>query len=236
MEIEMSKKGQILISLLLIVLFVFIIFKNVNYDLNEFKLSIKAITRQQLTLEEMKSSVIYEAYSQIDQNTKVEEINSLLNKKSKNVIGVFESWYYPYGYLSIWYRENEETRVFVKILSFKTPYITKLSENEFYSVFKCTALEEISDILGEPAILSKTYDKKDAVSDSSYEWGIKTILSKEVIDKLEEQYGEYVSFPNRYSSALNFLKSIGMEKKLRLRVSINTDNTIESFSIEEYKK
>lgn len=232
----MSKKVQILIPILLVVLFAFMIFKNVNYDLHEFKLAIKSISRQQLTLEEMKSSAIYKAYNQIDQNTKVEEINSLLNKKSKNVIGVFESWFYPHGYLSIWYRENENPRVFVKIVSFETPYIIKLAENEFYSIFKCTSTEEISDILGEPAILSKTYDKQEAVSGSSYEWGIKTGLSKEVIDNLEELYGEYVNFPYRYSAPNNFLKSIGVERRLRLRVSINAYNTIESFSIEDYKK
>lgn len=231
----MSKKVRLLTGLFLIALPFFLLLMDVNYNVHEFKLGVKAMTGQQLTLEEMKSASIYKAYNQINQSTRVEDISSFLNKKSKNILDNFESWFYPYGYVSIWYRGNGKPGVFVKIVSFKTPYTTKLAEEELYSVFECNSIEEISGILGEAAILGKTYDKQGAVSDSSYEWGIKTSLSKEIVDNLEKLYGEYVRFPDRYSSPYNFLKSISMERKLRLRVSINADNTIESFSIDEYK-
>lgn len=73
----------------------------VNYNTSEFRFSIKGLLLQELTLEEMKNSNIYKAYNQIDHDTNVEEVNRFLNKKSKNIYEHFESWYYPYGYVSI---------------------------------------------------------------------------------------------------------------------------------------
>lgn len=228
------KKRYALIVCLLIIVYLLVIFKSVNFNLPEFKLSIKTILGQELTLEEMKSTSIYKVYNQIDHDTNVEEINDILNKKSKNILEHFESWYYPYGYVSVWYRENEKSRVFVKIVSFKTPYTVKLTEKELYSVFQCNSLEEIVGILGEPAILGRTHNKDGEITDFSYEWGIKTSLSEKFIEDIEKKYDKYVSFPLSYSSPINFFK--GTEKKLQLSVSIKADNSIESFSLVDNKK
>ena len=61
------------------------VFKGLNYDLFEINLSTKALLRQKLSLEEMKRSSIYKAYNHIENDTTVEEIDNLLNKKSKNI-------------------------------------------------------------------------------------------------------------------------------------------------------
>lgn len=231
----MSKRVRLLIGLSLIALLFFLILMDVNYNLHEFRLGVKSMTGQQLTLEEMKSTSIYKAYGQIDRSTRAEDISKLLGKKSKIVAKGMETWYYPYGYVSIFSRGNGEQGVTLKMVSFKTPYTKKLTEEELRSVFRCTSSEEIAEILGESAILTEAYDKAGTFSGSSFEWGIKANLSKKLIDDLEKLYGEYVSFPHRYSSPFNFLKSIGMERKLRLHVSVKEDKTIESFSVEEYR-
>jgi len=207
----------------------------VNYNLHEFKLGAKSMAGQQLTLEEMKNTSIYKVYKQIDRSTKAEDISKLLGKKGKILYEGLETWYYPYGYVSILSSGNGEQGVTLKMVGFKTPYTKKLTEEELRSVFLCTSPEELAGILGESAILTESYDKTGTFFVSSYEWGIKTSLSKEIIDDLEKLYGEYVSFPYRYSSPYNFLRSIEMERKLRLHVSVTEDKTIESFSVEEYR-
>lgn len=227
------KKRYAFIACILIVVYLLVIFKSVNFNIPEFRLSIKTILRQELTLEEMKSSSIYKAYNLIDHDTNVEEINDVLDKKSKNIYKHFESWYYPYGYLSIWYRENEKSRVFVKTVSFDTPYTAKLTEKELYSVFQCNSLEEIVAILGEPAILGKTYDESGEVTDSRYEWGIETRLSEKFIEDVKRKYDKYVSFPLSYSFPLNFNKRPG---KLRLSVTIEADKIISKFSLDDNRK
>ncbi|HWR61818.1 MAG TPA: hypothetical protein VN580_09425 [Clostridia bacterium] len=201
----------------------------------EFRLGMKTMTGQQLTLEEMKSTSIYKAYKQIDRSTRAGDISKLLGKKGKILYEGLETWYYPYGYVSIFSSENGEQGVTLKMIGFKTPYTKKLTEEELRSVFLCTSPEELAGILGESVILTESYDKTGAFFVSSYEWGIKTSLSKEIIDDLEKLYGEYVSFPHRYSSPYNFLRSIVMERKLRLHVSVKADKAIEGFSVEEYR-
>lgn len=230
----MSKRVRLLTGLSLIALLFFLLLMDVNYNLHEFGLGVKSMARQQLTLEEMKSTSIYKAYNRIDRSTKAEDISKLLGKKGKILYEGLETWYYPYGYVSI-FSGNGEQGVTLKMVSFKTPYTKKLTEEELRSVFLCTSPEELAGILGESAILTESYDKTGAFSASSYEWGIKTSLSKEIIDDLEKLYGEYVSFPYRYSSPYNFMKSVAVERKLRLHVSINTDNTIKGISVEEYR-
>lgn len=226
------KKIYALMASLIIIVYLLVTFISVNFNLDEFKLSIKAALGQELTLEEMKSTSIYKAYNQIDHDTSVEEINDILGKKSKNIYELLESWYYPYGYLSVWYRKDEKPRVFVKTVSFKTPYTIRLTEKELNSVFECNTLEKMISILGEPAILGRTYNNDVEVMDSRYSWGIAVNISEKFIKDTEKKYGKYVSFPLSYSSPINLLKR--MEKKLYLSVSIKEDNCIESFSLDDY--
>jgi len=46
------------------------VFKEVNYDTGDFKLGMKSLLRQELTLEEMKNSNLYKAYEQINHSFK----------------------------------------------------------------------------------------------------------------------------------------------------------------------
>ncbi|HYE80951.1 MAG TPA: hypothetical protein VEG39_02155 [Clostridia bacterium] len=230
----MLEKKYALMALLITALYTLMILNSVNYNFSEFKLSVKTIFGQELTMEEMKGSSIYKAYSLIEHDTGSEEINEFLNKKSKNILGSFESWDYPYGYVSIWYSGEEKTKVFVKTINFRAPYTAKLTLEELDSVFACSTPEEIFNILGEPAILGKTYDKNSNAAELSYEWGIQASLPEKFIEDTEKKYGVYIRQPMSYSSPLNLLKRT--ENKFRLRVSVNADNTITGFSLEEYKR
>jgi hypothetical protein len=219
----------------LIGLLAFLYLFEVNYNLYELKLGLKARLGQQLTLEEMKSTSIYKVYKQISTDTTVEEINRLLDKKDTDHTEKLRTWYYPYGYVSILLEGDNESKVSLKIVNFKTPYIIKLTKEELYEVFKCASSMEIKSMLGEPAIMTASNTDGKAFIDNSYEWGIQTAISKETIEELEELYGNYANFPERYTSPVNFLMGIKMERKLRLHVSINEDNTVERISIEEYR-
>lgn len=226
------KKKDLLIPFITLAVYLFSIFYSVNFDLQEFKIAIKASIGQELTLEEMKSTRIYKAYNQIDDDTSIEEINSILNKKNKNSYGLFDSWYYPYGYLSVWRVKEEQQEEFTKIVSFKTPFTIKLTEEELHTVFECNSLETLTDTFGEPVMLSKTYDNDGEVTEYNYTWRIKTRLTEEFTDEIEKKYGEYVSLPLIYGHSVDFLK---LPKKYRLSVLINSDNNIESFSLDKYK-
>lgn len=207
--------------------YLLIVFMSVNYDLPEFNLSIKTLFRQELTLKEMKASSVYKAYNQINYDTKVGEINNILHKKSKNVLKHFESWYYPYGYVSVLYHENEKQTVFVKLVSFETPYTIKINEKDLYSVFECNTLEQINSILGEPVVLGRTYNKEGEITDYDYSWGIKVNFSEKFVKDIEKKYDKYVRFP------LNSNKNTG---KFVLSVSTKADNSIEGFSLLDYEK
>ncbi|MDD3706152.1 MAG: hypothetical protein PHC45_08850 [Clostridiaceae bacterium] len=228
------KKIYALIIGLLVIAYLSVTLISVNFNLHEFRLTIKTALRQELTLEEMKSTSIYKAYGQIGHDTNIEKINDILDKKSKNIYGVFESWHYPYGYLSVWYREDEKPGMFVKTVSFSTPYTIKLTEKELNSVFECNTPEKIVNILGEPAIFGDTYNKDGEVTDSHLTWGIKTSISEKFLKDTEKKFGGHVSFPLSYRSPISFFKRA--EKKLRLSVSIKADNSVESFSLDDYKK
>jgi hypothetical protein len=228
------KKLYALIFGLLVIVYLSVALISVNFNLHEFKLGIKTALRQELTLEEMKSTSIYKAYGQIDHDTDIEEINDILDKKNKNTYEVFKSWHYPYGYLSVWYREDENPGVFVKTVSFRTPYTIKLTEEELNSIFECDTPEKIISILGEPAILGETYNKDGEVTDSDFTWGIKAGISDGFIKDTEKKFGEYVRFPLSYSYPIKFFK--GTEKKLRLSVSVKADNSVESFSLDDTLK
>lgn len=212
-----------LLAFLLIIIQLVVVLKIVNYNLFEYKLSVKAILGQELTVEEMSSSSIYKTYNQIDYDTKVEEIDNILNKKSKNIYKSFESWYYPFGYLSIFYGGNDEPRVLTKVVMFKTPYTTKLSEEGLYSVFECNSIKNIISLLGEPAILGESYDKNGEVSEKSYEWGIRTSYSEVFVEDIGKKYNDHVSL------------SSSNHGKLRLSVTIGADDRIEKVSLFDSK-
>lgn len=227
------KKRDLLISFLMIAGFLFTILYSVNFDLPEFKLAMKALIGQELTLEEMKNTWVYKAYSQVGNDTGEEEINGILNKKSKNILEHFVSWNYPYGYLHVIYRQDEKPRVYIKVVGFRNPHTIKLTEEELHTVFKCSSLQEIVSILGEPAILGKTYGKDGEESGSSYGWGVRIKLTEEFMDEIEKKNDDYVRFPYSARSPINFLK---LTKKYRLGVSIKADGSIESFDLDDYKK
>jgi len=206
------------------------VFKGLNYDLFELNLSTKALLRQKLSLEEMKRSSIYKAYNYIENDTTVEEIDNLLNKKSKNIYNSFETWSYPYGYVSIWYDRNKESRVLNKLVSFEFPYTLELSEEELYSVFECNSLEKIISLLGEPTTLGKDYNTNGEVTDY-YGWGIKTCYSKEFIKDIEKKYNEYVDLTKYDESVALPINLPKIGGRFNLSVTIKADNKIEGYSL-----
>jgi hypothetical protein len=221
------KKRQVLSIFLIIIIYLLFILNSVDYNLFEFKLSMKSMLRQELTMEEMKNSNLYKAYKKINFNTNVEEINALLNKESRQLIGVFESWNYPYGYVSMRYSENEKPKVHNKIIKFETPRTVEINERELYAVFEYDSLEEINSILGEPVILGEDYNKDGKVTGYSYVWGIRTKYSRKFIEDVRKQYDHYVSLP------WNDERRIG---KFRLEASTKADNRIEGFSLDYYEE
>lgn len=199
-----------------------------NYKPYEFKLSMKSRLRQELTLDEIKSSDIYKAYKKITHNTSVDEVNSILDKKNENIAGPIESWYFPYGYVSIWYSTTNKPRVANKVVSFKSLYTIKISEKELSNVFKCNSFEKIINILGDPVIAGETYNKEGKVTEYTYEWGIKTRYSDDFRKTIKEEYGDYVSLP--------VVHPLGNNKrgKFRLSVSVKASNQIEKISLHDY--
>jgi hypothetical protein len=163
----------------------------------------------------IKGSNIYDAYNYINSDTKVEEINKILHKKSKNIVTTLEFWYYPYGYVGIWYNEDGEPRVRNKVVSFKTPYMIKIDERDLYSVFDCISLEQINSILGDSvAGLGTSYNDDGKITGYNYSWGIKTAFSGKVVKDMEKRYYKYVSFP------YFFYDYNKVKRKYRLTVSI----------------
>ncbi|MFT5872153.1 MAG: hypothetical protein ACI8WT_001081 [Clostridium sp.] len=221
----MKKKYRLIIGLLLIFVSLFMFLRDVNYDLSEFKISIKSTLGQPLTLNETKSSNIYKAYNQIKPDTKIEDINNILHKKNKNIFATFESWHYPYGYIGVSYNENSNPRVLSKYVDFMTPYMLKIDEEELCSVFQCNSLNQIKGILGDSvAGLLRSYNENEIIA-YTYSWGIKTSFSEKFVKDIEKKYDKFVNFPAfRYDYN-------NVKRKYILTVSINADDKIESFSL-----
>lgn len=205
------RKKVLIIVLIFVLLILFIIFKEVNYDKTEFKLGLKSLLRQELTFDEMKNSNLYKAYKKINYNTSLDEIDNIMKKESNNVANMFKSWDLFYGNILIWFSNDTKSKVYVKLINFETPYTIELNDNEFNSLFKCKYLEEIIDILGEPIMLTVSYNENGEITEYTYEWGIKA-------NYFEPQ--QYYQLPYK--------------RKLRARVSVGEDNLIWTVNIDKY--
>lgn len=196
------------------------VLKSVNYEMHEFKLSIKSLLRQELTLEEMENSNIYQTYRGITTNTNIEEIDGILNKKSTNFAGTIYFWHFPYGDISVFVSREEEPRILDKIVQFDVPNKIKIDEKELKFLFECDSLQEIINNLGEPAaILGESYNRKGKTSEYSYEWEIKTTYSREFITAVEKFYDDYInhSLNNDVAEIWVFRHDKGMELRIPLK-------------------
>lgn len=229
------KKRDILISFLLIMSYLLFLFYTVNFNWQELGLSMKTMLGQELTLEEMKSTSIYKAYNQIGNDTDEKAISSILNKKSSSsFLENLSSWNYPYGSLSVIYRQEEQPyKVYFKTVSFKRPIVRKLTEEELYSILESSSLDGMFRILGETAMLGESYEKDGSLVRLSYEWRVKTKLTKEFVEEAEKKLGESVSFPISYKHPADFLK---LAKKYRLKLWVNADNSIDRVYLEDYRR
>lgn len=208
-----KKKIIILIAVLTTILLTMLfVFKKVNYDNNDFKLAIKSLLRQELTLDEMKNSNLHKAYEQIANNN-LDEINNIV-KENENYEGPFAVWDLVYGRILIGYNENTEPNLWVKLISFETPDTIELNDNEFNSLFECKSLDEVIKILGEPIIKLEGFKKGEIKY--IYEWGIKA------------KYFE----PSAYGGPLNF--PLPYKQKFRVNVYVLESNLIHKLSIEKY--
>ncbi len=214
------KKKNIIITLaaiLLIILNIAIyIFKEVDYDENEFKLGIKSLFHQELTLEEMENSNLYKAYEQINYKSDIEEINNILKKENKRYAGSFECWDLVYGRILIMPSQVTEQKVLNKLVSFNTPEIVELSDDELDSLFECKTLDEVIYILGDPIIKCEGYNKDGEIDGVIYEWGIKAKYFN------PEEKGDPFKFPVPY------------KQKFRVNVDVITSNLIHKLDIEKY--
>jgi hypothetical protein len=231
---NMPKIKQTILSLLLLGAFAFMFFRWVNYDPFEFRLVAKTMLKQPLTLMEMKNSMLYKAYEKIDYDTEPAEVSRILNKRDKDVMNVMKAWYYPHGYVSVWYNDDKKPRIAHKSVGFSRPYTVMLEEQELNALLECNTIDEICGILGEPGILSVGFDESGRINHKSFKWGIKTDVPYTIIENIEKKYGEYVDFPYSYTSPVNFLRSINFKRKFCLQVSIDADNRIEHFWFEKY--
>lgn len=212
----MKKKCMIitLIIILIILIITIFVYKEANYDVNEFKLSMKTLLRQELTLDEMKSSNLYKAYEKINSNSNLDEINNIIKKKNDNYAGTFETWDFVYGRIMIGYNEHIEPKVWCKLISFETPYTIELNDNELNSLLECKSLDEVVDILGEPILLLEGYKENDIKY--IYEWGIKAKYFE------SSPYGGPLNFPLPY------------KRKFRVNVEVIENNLIHNLTIKKY--
>lgn len=224
----MSTKLRILTLFLLICGYVLLIFNSVNYKPYEFKLSMKSLLRQELTLDEIKNSDIYKRYKEISYNISIDEINRILDKENKNLGGPFESWHFPYGSVTIWYNKDDKPKVAHKVISFQTLETLEISEEQLGMIFKSDSVEEIVNILGEPIETAESYNKNGEITEYGYEWGIKTSFSDEFIEETEKHYVDYIEFPLNKQ-----LKNI-KKGKFHLSISISGNNRIKNISLEGY--
>jgi len=205
------KKRYIIITFVFVLLILFTILKKVNYDKNEFKLGLKSLLRQELTLDEMKNSNLYKAYKQLNYNSNIDEINNIMKKENDNIVaGSFKNWDMGYGNILIMFRDNE-SHIFNKLVSFDTPCTIELNDEEFNSLLKCEDLEEMIEILGEPLILIESYNENGEINECTYEWGIKA------------KYFE----PQQYYS-------LPYKRKFRARVTVGENNLIWTVNIDKY--
>lgn len=196
------------------------IFKSVNYQTSEFKLNIKALLRQEFTLEEMKNSNIYEAYKKITTNTNIEEIDGILNKKSTNFAETIYSWHFPYGYISVFVSKDEEPRILNKMVQFKTPNKIQFDEKQLKFLLECDSLQEIINNFGESAaMVGESYETKGKTTVYSYEWQIKTSYLKEFITAIEKFYDDYInhSLNNNGAEIWAFRHDKNMELRVPLK-------------------
>lgn len=217
MGVFMKKKKTviILISILVVTILsiMFYVFKQVNYDNNDFKLAIKSVFRQELTLDEMINSNLYKAYEQINPNSDLIEINNFLKKKN-DYLGPFAVWDFVYGRILVGYNEYTEPKVRLKLISFETPYTIELNDDEFDSIFECKTIDEVIEILGEPIIKLEGFSENDIKY--SYEWCVKA------------KYFE----PNTFGGPLNF--PLPYKRKLRVNIDVLEGNLIHKLSIVKY--
>lgn len=171
----MKNKKYYLFSLILAIgLLMLLVFKGANYDTYDFRLSMKALFGQELTYDEMKNSGIYRAYEQIECDTDVNRINSIFNKENNNLGGTFEAWQFPYGYVSCRYSSKDEERVLNKLVDFKIPHTTDISEEDLKLLLESSSFEEMKSLLGDPGILGVEYNSSGDITNHFYEWGIES--------------------------------------------------------------
>jgi len=206
-----------LLTMLLVTLtFLFYVFKEVNYDKDDFKLSIKSLFKKELSLNEMKNSNLYKAYEQINYDSDLDEINNTIKRKNDKYIGPFETWDFVYGSILLGYNEYTEPKVRCKSISFATPYTIKLGDNEMNLLFECKSFDEIVDILGEPPMHTETYNKEGDITECIYEWGIKAKYFEPISNEIP------LNFPLPY------------KRKFRVNVDVIESNLIHKLSIEKY--
>lgn len=212
----MKKKCMIitLIIILIILIITIYVYKEANYDENEFKLSIKTLLRQELTLDEMKSSNLYKAYEKINSSSNLDEIKSIIKKKNGKNVMLFQTWDFIYGNMWIGYNEYLEPRLWCKLVSFYTPYTIELNDNELNSLFECKSLDDVVDILREPILKLEEFEENNI--NYIYEWGIKA------------KYFE----PSTYGGPLNF--PLPYKQKFRVNVEVIEGNLIHKLSIKKY--
>jgi len=210
---------SIIITSIFVLLILFTIFINVNYDKDEFKLGLKSLLGQELTLDEMKSSNLYKAFLELNYNSNIDEVNSIMKKENSNsVAGIYENWEMVYGNALILFRDNK-SHVSNKLVSFKTPYTIELNYEELNSLFKCRYIEEIIEILGEPLILGESYNENGKVKECTYEWGIKTKY-------FETQQNNLLPYKTN--------NSLPYKRKFRARVTFGENNLIWTVNIDKY--
>lgn len=215
----MKKKNIIIIiiTILLIMLNISIyVFREVNFDTGDFKLGMKSLLRQELTLEEMKNSSLYKAYEQINYNSDTEEVNNIIKKDNKNYAGSFESWDLVYGRILIMPSKADGQKVLNKLVSFNTPSTVKLTDDELNSLFECKTLDEVTNILGESIMKAESFDENGELNSSTYEWGIKARYFK------HDQYGGFLNFPSPF------------KQKFRVNVDVAESNIVHKLYIERY--
>ncbi len=227
------KKKDLLISILMIAGSMFYLLYSVSFSLPEFGLTVKLMFGQELSLEEMKSTSIYKAYNQIGNIKSEEEIDRILNKKSRGSNEQFRSWGYPYGILSVVYRLEEKPKVYIASVNFEKPFTKQLTQDELLSLFESSSLDEIVAVLGETAIMGRTYEEDGTLAGFSYEWAIKTKLTEEFVAGVEDKHGDYVDFPLFFEHPVDILK---LPKKCRFRVLMAPDNSIKRMDVDRYNR
>lgn len=159
----------------------------VDFDFFEFKLSIKAILRQELTLEELKESKIYRNYNMIEQGVTIGELNKMFNKEGQpNETNLAMLWKLPYGSFGV-LGDNENIKVIHKGIHIKNPPTKKMDEKTLYDLLNCKTLYDVNNIFGEPLIqTSILWNHNGDIEIYSYSWYIETNISKDLTKKMDD--------------------------------------------------